>query len=197
VRLLHEHTGAPVPWPYLYDEASDIFGWPYVIMPRMPGVCHSERTIREALAPEDQRQVAFAAGAIFSRPASRPMNAIFAISSTASSAPAASRRRATSPPSPSIAGRTAMPTNTIRYSIRIGRPARRRMSSAAHASDASRSPIRTPPPRPIPTRRSIRRIAPFRSCFRPARSVASGAIFRLAEASEKREAFRQTSKNRF
>src|SRR5437870_5571176 len=26
---LHERTKAPVPWPMLHDEASDIFGWPY------------------------------------------------------------------------------------------------------------------------------------------------------------------------
>ena len=64
VRLLHEHTGAPVPWPYLYDEASDVFGWPYVIMPRMPGASFNERTILKALAPEDRREVAVAAGAL-------------------------------------------------------------------------------------------------------------------------------------
>ena len=45
----------------------------------------------------------------------------------ASSAPADSIRRATSRRSPSTAGRTAMPTNTIRCSIRTGRKARRRM----------------------------------------------------------------------
>src|SRR5579871_3456590 len=28
-RLLHERTKAPVPWPMLHDESSDIFGWPY------------------------------------------------------------------------------------------------------------------------------------------------------------------------
>ena len=72
---------------------------------------------------------------------------------------------ATSPPSPSIAGRTATPTNTIRCSIRTGRRARRRMSSAAHASDASRLPIQMPALPPIPTRRSIKPIAPCRSCY--------------------------------
>lgn len=36
-RLLHERTSAPTPWPYLLDAATDIFGWNYALMPRMPG----------------------------------------------------------------------------------------------------------------------------------------------------------------
>ncbi len=61
---LHEHTRAPAPWPYLFDEASDIFGWPYVIMPRMPGACFTERSILKALGPDDRCAVAAAAGAM-------------------------------------------------------------------------------------------------------------------------------------
>lgn len=57
-----EHTQAPSPWPYLLDETSDIFGWPYAIMPRMPGDCFDERTILKALAPDDRRHVAAAMG---------------------------------------------------------------------------------------------------------------------------------------
>lgn len=63
-RQLHVHTRAPVAWPYLHDQASDIFGWPYLIMPRMPGACFNERSILGALAPEDRREVAAAAGAM-------------------------------------------------------------------------------------------------------------------------------------
>jgi hygromycin-B 7''-O-kinase len=59
----HERTGAPVPWPYRRDEVDDIFGWPYVVMPRMPGTTFSERAILKALAPESRREVAEAAGA--------------------------------------------------------------------------------------------------------------------------------------
>jgi hygromycin-B 7''-O-kinase len=62
VRQLHERTLAPVPWPYLHDEASDIFGWPYAVMPRMPGLCVSDREIRKVLGPKDRRAVAEAAG---------------------------------------------------------------------------------------------------------------------------------------
>ncbi|MBI3675573.1 MAG: aminoglycoside phosphotransferase family protein [Proteobacteria bacterium] len=61
-RQLHEHTRAPVPWPMLHDEASDIFGWPYIVMPRMPGACFDERGIVKALAVEDRRSVAAALG---------------------------------------------------------------------------------------------------------------------------------------
>ena len=63
-RLLHERTAAPAPWPYLLDEASDIFGWPYAVMPRMPGACYDERSVPEALAPQDRRDVAAAMGSM-------------------------------------------------------------------------------------------------------------------------------------
>ncbi|MEZ4673035.1 MAG: aminoglycoside phosphotransferase family protein [Caldilineaceae bacterium] len=36
--LLHEQTAVPVAYPYLYDATDDIFGWPYLIMPRLRGV---------------------------------------------------------------------------------------------------------------------------------------------------------------
>ncbi len=62
MRQLHEHTIAPVPWPCLHDQASDIFGWPYLTMPRMPGSCFNERTILKALGAEDRQAVAAATG---------------------------------------------------------------------------------------------------------------------------------------
>lgn len=61
-RQLHERTATPVPWPYLHDESSDIFGWPYVLMPRMPGHCFNERDIVKALTPDDRRSIARALG---------------------------------------------------------------------------------------------------------------------------------------
>ena len=36
--LLHQHTQAPVAYPYLLDTATDIFGWNYLLMPRLSGV---------------------------------------------------------------------------------------------------------------------------------------------------------------
>ncbi|OAI40900.1 hypothetical protein AYO38_04830 [bacterium SCGC AG-212-C10] len=59
---LHEHTNTPVPWPMLHDQSNDIFGWPYLIMPRMPGVSLDERTVLRELAPADRRSVAAALG---------------------------------------------------------------------------------------------------------------------------------------
>jgi len=61
-RQLHEHTNVPAPWPMLHDEASDIFGWPYLVMPKMPGACFNERDILKALDPSDRLGVAKALG---------------------------------------------------------------------------------------------------------------------------------------
>lgn len=36
-RILHERTDVPVPWPYLVERSTDLFGWPFAIMPRLPG----------------------------------------------------------------------------------------------------------------------------------------------------------------
>jgi hygromycin-B 7''-O-kinase len=59
---LYAHTHAPVPWPMLHDETNDIFGWPYLVMPRMPGECFNDRSILEALSPDERREVAVALG---------------------------------------------------------------------------------------------------------------------------------------
>ncbi len=61
-RLLHERTKAPVPWPMLHDQTSDIFGWPYLVMPRMPGHCFDERSILKTLSADDRHGVAVALG---------------------------------------------------------------------------------------------------------------------------------------
>jgi hypothetical protein len=36
-RLIHERTSLGSPWPYRIEEATDIFGWSFAIMPRLPG----------------------------------------------------------------------------------------------------------------------------------------------------------------
>lgn len=59
---LHEHTRAPVPWPMLHDQTSDILGWPYLVMPKMPGQCFNERNIIKTLSAEDRHGVARALG---------------------------------------------------------------------------------------------------------------------------------------
>src|SRR5262249_51888284 len=46
-----------------YDPTSDIFGWPFLVMPRMPGDCFNQRTIREALPRQARREIAASLGA--------------------------------------------------------------------------------------------------------------------------------------
>jgi aminoglycoside phosphotransferase (APT) family kinase protein len=44
VTLLHDRTHVPVAFPYSLDSSTDIFGWPYVLMPRLSGVSpHDDR----------------------------------------------------------------------------------------------------------------------------------------------------------
>lgn len=60
--LLHEHTAAPTPWPYMLDPNDDIFGWSYLVMPRLPGLQIGDPTVGKALSAEDQRGIARALG---------------------------------------------------------------------------------------------------------------------------------------
>jgi aminoglycoside phosphotransferase (APT) family kinase protein len=59
---LHERTKTPVPWPMFHEQADDIFGWPYLIMPKMPGHCFDERSIVKALDVGARHGVAAAMG---------------------------------------------------------------------------------------------------------------------------------------
>lgn len=60
--LLHERTVAPTPWPYLLDPADDIFGWPYVLMPRMPGFHFTDDAWFATLSIEDRAAIAASMG---------------------------------------------------------------------------------------------------------------------------------------
>jgi aminoglycoside phosphotransferase (APT) family kinase protein len=62
VDLLHEKTVVPVPSPYLIDDSPEIFGWSYVLMPRMPGINADNPKVRALLSPPDRRQMAHAMG---------------------------------------------------------------------------------------------------------------------------------------
>lgn len=57
-RALHEHTIAPVAWPYLVDEQADIFGWSYVIMPRLPGQSLADPAAKADLNHSDRAAIA-------------------------------------------------------------------------------------------------------------------------------------------
>lgn len=56
--LIHEQTDVPVPHPYLLDPETDIFGWSYVLMPRMPGVQLADEALVARLGSEDRRGLA-------------------------------------------------------------------------------------------------------------------------------------------
>lgn len=62
VRELREQTLTPVPWPFLHEETSDIFGWPFIVMQRTPGFCFNERDILKTLDLDDRRGIAVALG---------------------------------------------------------------------------------------------------------------------------------------
>ncbi len=59
---LHDRAGVPAPWPMMHDQTSDLLGWPYLVMPRMPGHCFDERAILKALSSADREGVAAALG---------------------------------------------------------------------------------------------------------------------------------------
>lgn len=59
---LHERTRIPVPWPYLIDNNTDIFGWSYVLMPRMPGLQLADPQVRQSLPLTDRLGIARALG---------------------------------------------------------------------------------------------------------------------------------------
>lgn len=61
-RQLHEHTRVPVPWPYLVDPNADIFGWSFVLMPRMPGLQLADPEVKKQLGFADKLLIAQALG---------------------------------------------------------------------------------------------------------------------------------------
>ena len=56
--LLHERTKVPVAYPYLLDPSTDVFGWSYLLMPRMPGISPTDSQLPKA----DQVDIARAMG---------------------------------------------------------------------------------------------------------------------------------------
>jgi hygromycin-B 7''-O-kinase len=46
--LLHERTRVPVAHPYLLDASTDIFGWSYILMPRLRGTSPADSRLTDA-----------------------------------------------------------------------------------------------------------------------------------------------------
>jgi aminoglycoside phosphotransferase (APT) family kinase protein len=62
MQQLHEHTRVPVPWPYLLDRRRDIFGWNYILMPRLPGLSLADQQAKQGLSPQARQSIACALG---------------------------------------------------------------------------------------------------------------------------------------
>src|SRR5687768_1090969 len=54
VQLIHDRTRVPVPYPYIVDPKTDIFGWSYVCMPRMPGIQLADEALVAQFSSNDQ-----------------------------------------------------------------------------------------------------------------------------------------------
>lgn len=61
-KLLHERTATPVPWPYLLDKSENIFGWEYVIMPKLSGLQLLNDKVGETFADVGWVEIAKAQG---------------------------------------------------------------------------------------------------------------------------------------
>jgi hygromycin-B 7''-O-kinase len=64
IEQLHEKTRVPVPHPYLLNPSAEIFGWPFVIMPRMAGVQLADSQVTAGLPIEERRGIAQALAAM-------------------------------------------------------------------------------------------------------------------------------------
>src|SRR5262245_45006754 len=61
---LHAKTRVPVAYPYLFNSSTEIFGWPYVIMPRMSGLQLADSQITAGLSMDERRAIAQALAAM-------------------------------------------------------------------------------------------------------------------------------------
>lgn len=61
-RLLHEADEVPMAWPQVLDTSRETFPWPYLLMPRLPGLCLGNPAERAGLKAADFVAVARALG---------------------------------------------------------------------------------------------------------------------------------------
>src|SRR6185436_2497727 len=62
--LLHIKMHVPVPYPYLFNTSPEIFGWPFVIMPKMPGLQLADSQVVARLSMDERREIAKALAAM-------------------------------------------------------------------------------------------------------------------------------------
>jgi aminoglycoside phosphotransferase (APT) family kinase protein len=60
----HAKTHVPVPYPYQLELSTDIFGWSFAIMPRMPGLQLQNKAVTSQLTTEDRIEIAHAVATI-------------------------------------------------------------------------------------------------------------------------------------
>ncbi|GHO43035.1 phosphotransferase family protein [Ktedonospora formicarum] len=61
-RQLYKRTSVPVPWPYLVETSPEIFGWSFVLMPRMSGLQLADPQVKAQLGTADKLGIARALG---------------------------------------------------------------------------------------------------------------------------------------
>lgn len=59
---LQAKTAVPVAWPYLIEPTDELFGWPYVIMPRLSGLPLASPEIQAMLSDRERIEIAAAMG---------------------------------------------------------------------------------------------------------------------------------------
>ena len=64
IEQLHARTGVPVPYPYLLNPSTEIFGWSFVIMPKMPGLQLADARVLARLSIHERRGVTHALAAM-------------------------------------------------------------------------------------------------------------------------------------
>jgi hygromycin-B 7''-O-kinase len=64
IELLHDKTRVPVPYPYLFNPSAEIFGWSFVIMPKMSGLQLADSQVVAHLSATERRGVAQALAAM-------------------------------------------------------------------------------------------------------------------------------------
>lgn len=60
---LHAKTPVPVAWPYLVEPSAELFGWPYIIMPRLSGLPLASPAVKATLSGRERIEIAAAMGA--------------------------------------------------------------------------------------------------------------------------------------